>query len=557
MDRDDNKNSNDNVPLPFMPEPDRLDRRGGRHHHRSSRRQQQHHHGRHPEPDSLQLLDEFMTMERMHNDDDDDYHFSPRRRHEQEPQEQYPPYAAPSSISRHSWDAPDSSSNRREQQLQQQPRGQPHGRHRAMTNNNTTAVSMDHHESLERNTSAPYGSYGGHGPMPHGSSSNLQSSFEPYGIHNNNGSNISPHQNHHYHTSEHHQPYVHNNNNNNNQQQQHHYQPNYVVSANGGTPGPIVTSYPYAVPSSSHHGMPPSFGNSYYGSPSWGPPIQQQQLPLPIVEYIYNIQSSDVLCGRGGATNSHSGNRSFRSLVKRHQDKYLKAKKRDKPGVAALIVDLIRNRGGRFLRRHDESMNHGMGGGGIMNGQHHVLWVDIGNERAREKTCQALREGAPELRRRRSRGASTSSSSDDDNDEDRQSPLQKRKVTSYSEEEEDGNNKAGISSQKVKCEQSTLKRGFDDTAGGGGGNDCNVDDAAARNHHTPVVTTSTSALSASTASTDVRDDLECLQHEQDVPHSEVDENNHDHDNDNSGPMMIRPCPILMRRPVCVPLQFQN
>ena len=38
----------------------------------------------------------------------------------------------------------------------------------------------------------------------------------------------------------------------------------------------------------------------------------------------------------GGATNSHSGNRAFRSLVKRYQDQYLKAKKRDKPTVASI-----------------------------------------------------------------------------------------------------------------------------------------------------------------------------------------------------------------------------
>ena len=44
--------------------------------------------------------------------------------------------------------------------------------------------------------------------------------------------------------------------------------------------------------------------------------------------------------------------RAFRSLVKIHQDQYLKAKKRDKPMVAALIVEAVRKKGGRFLRRH-------------------------------------------------------------------------------------------------------------------------------------------------------------------------------------------------------------
>ena len=99
---------------------------------------------------------------------------------------------------------------------------------------------------------------------------------------------------------------------------------------------------------------------------------------------------------------AHSGNRFFRLEVKRHQDRYLRAKKRDKPSVAALIVKVIRDRGGRFLRRCDTSADG------------NVLWVDIGDDRAREKTCQALREGAPELRKRRK-----GSSCDDDSPEER------------------------------------------------------------------------------------------------------------------------------------------
>jgi len=114
-----------------------------------------------------------------------------------------------------------------------------------------------------------------------------------------------------------------------------------------------------------------------------------QWAPIPQVEYVTNIKPSDVLSGRGGATNSHSGNRVFRSLVKRFQSQYLRAKKRDKPAVASIIVEKIREKGGRFLRRIDTT-RHGQ-----------VLWFDIGDDRAREKTCQALREGAPELRRKR------------------------------------------------------------------------------------------------------------------------------------------------------------
>lgn len=102
------------------------------------------------------------------------------------------------------------------------------------------------------------------------------------------------------------------------------------------------------------------------------------------------IQSSPptiVLNGRGGATNSYVGNRSFRKLVKQYKGDYLKAKKRDKPKVAKLVVEKIRETGGRFLERF--KTNNG------------ILWVDIGDERAKEKASQALREGAPEIRRRK------------------------------------------------------------------------------------------------------------------------------------------------------------
>ncbi|KAL3929715.1 MAG: hypothetical protein SGBAC_012090, partial [Bacillariaceae sp.] len=70
---------------------------------------------------------------------------------------------------------------------------------------------------------------------------------------------------------------------------------------------------------------------------------------------------------------------------------YIQAKKRDKPGVASIIVEAIRRKGGRFLRRQSSRLDPSI-----------VAWIDIGDARAREKTCQALREGAPEIRKKRS-----------------------------------------------------------------------------------------------------------------------------------------------------------
>ena len=68
--------------------------------------------------------------------------------------------------------------------------------------------------------------------------------------------------------------------------------------------------------------------------------------------------------------------------MKKYQPQYLKAKRRVKPQIARQIVDTIRRRNGRFLKK--------------VTGEN--TWRDVGNTKAREKTSQALREGAPELR---------------------------------------------------------------------------------------------------------------------------------------------------------------
>mmetsp|Transcript_834 Transcript_834/g.1182 ORF Transcript_834/g.1182 Transcript_834/m.1182 type:complete len:589 (-) Transcript_834:160-1926(-) len=106
----------------------------------------------------------------------------------------------------------------------------------------------------------------------------------------------------------------------------------------------------------------------------------------------FQFSLSDVLCGRGGLTNHHPGNVLFRKLVRSKQEEYLRATKRDKAGVAREIVDTIRHLDppGRFLKK--DPSNPGQ-------------WVEIGNRKAREKTSQALREGAPELRNELSEAA--------------------------------------------------------------------------------------------------------------------------------------------------------
>lgn len=87
--------------------------------------------------------------------------------------------------------------------------------------------------------------------------------------------------------------------------------------------------------------------------------------------------------GRGGGTNVHPGNRNFRDLINLHRRAYLKARKNDKPAISRAIVRSIRETTGRFLKKDDKT----------------GLWFEIGDDAAREKTSQALRQRAPEMRK--------------------------------------------------------------------------------------------------------------------------------------------------------------
>jgi hypothetical protein len=95
----------------------------------------------------------------------------------------------------------------------------------------------------------------------------------------------------------------------------------------------------------------------------------------------FGVSDKDILLGRGGVTNSHIGNKNFRTLVRQSQREYLVAAKLDKANIAMDIVKEVISSGGRFLHEKGDR------------------WVEVTPEKAREKTSQALREKAPELRK--------------------------------------------------------------------------------------------------------------------------------------------------------------
>ena len=88
--------------------------------------------------------------------------------------------------------------------------------------------------------------------------------------------------------------------------------------------------------------------------------------------------NNDVLLGRGGNNNKHVGNAQLRSLARAHVVSYSRASKKDKSKISREMVNLVRsmNPAGRFLKRHQFSEQ----------------WEDVGDDVAREKASQALRD---------------------------------------------------------------------------------------------------------------------------------------------------------------------
>ena len=116
------------------------------------------------------------------------------------------------------------------------------------------------------------------------------------------------------------------------------------------------------------------------------PPLKPATMPgkasIGLVETSLSV--NDVLLGRGQNTSCRAGNRLFRSLVASFRPIYLTLRRREKPKLARTIMLIVRQRGGRFLRRAGEDGRDDNGG---------EFLYEVGDERAEKKTSQALREG--------------------------------------------------------------------------------------------------------------------------------------------------------------------
>ena len=126
--------------------------------------------------------------------------------------------------------------------------------------------------------------------------------------------------------------------------------------------------------------------NNNMGRKSTAQPRPAVHVPPRGIGPIAEPNENDVLCGRGGRINSHSGNIQFRDMVQARKKEYLAktTKKLEKAHIAAKIVTEIRTMDppGRFLKEDSDT----------------GLWFDIGDAKAIKKAGQALREDAPDIR---------------------------------------------------------------------------------------------------------------------------------------------------------------
>jgi len=104
---------------------------------------------------------------------------------------------------------------------------------------------------------------------------------------------------------------------------------------------------------------------------------EKDYIPFKMSERIEPTEN-DILMGRGGKNNQHVGNEKLRDLARGRCEDYRMSSKKGKSYISRELVQRVREMEppGRFLKKDSVS----------------GLWEDVGDEVAREKASQALRD---------------------------------------------------------------------------------------------------------------------------------------------------------------------
>ena len=94
---------------------------------------------------------------------------------------------------------------------------------------------------------------------------------------------------------------------------------------------------------------------------------------------ISSIGKYDVIVGRSGKANSHSGNKRFREMAKYLKPTYLKVWSEEKTNCSIKLLDMVHADGGRFLAKDKRD----------------DMWYEVEFKRARKKARRALWKEEP------------------------------------------------------------------------------------------------------------------------------------------------------------------
>jgi hypothetical protein len=125
-----------------------------------------------------------------------------------------------------------------------------------------------------------------------------------------------------------------------------------------------------------------------------------------IINLLEEPRAFDVLFGRGRGAQEHLGNVVLQEIVKLHRERYQRARRKHRNGIAQEIVQNMKHGGPERQQRHVRFLKH--------LGEGVDEWVEVSDKDAAQKVCHALRVRPPIFKQ----GGGNNNNMDEGNDAD-------------------------------------------------------------------------------------------------------------------------------------------